>query len=92
MSYALLFSSIIVAIIPGVFLGVFIYGKLCESQPQNEEEKNIIRMIRSLNGIYVKIDSSNEDDFIEALNNLSERGVIYAILTKTGLFFNLKNV
>ena len=92
MGYDILFSSIFVAIISGVSLGVFIYGKLHESQPQNEEEKYIIRMIRSLNGIYVKIDSSNEDDFIEALNNLSQRGVIYATLTKTGLFFNLKNV
>lgn len=90
MGYALLFSCIIVAIISGVSLGVFIYGKLHESQPQNEEEENIVRMIRSLNGIYVKVDSSNEDDFIKALNDLSQRGVIYAILTKTGLFFNLK--
>lgn len=91
MEYDLLFSCIIVAIISGVSLGGFIYGKLHESQPQNEEEENIVRMIRSLNGIYVKVDSSNEDDFIKALNDLSQRGVIYAILTKTGLFFNLKN-
>ena len=53
MSYALLFSCIIVAIISGVFLGVFIYGNFHESQPQNEEEENIIRMIRLLNGICV---------------------------------------
>ena len=91
MEYVLLFSSILVAIISGVSLGVFIYGELHESQPQNEEEENIVRMIRSLNGIYVKVDSSNEDDFIKVLNDLSQRGVIYAILTKTGLFFNLKN-
>lgn len=90
MDQALLFSCIIVSIISGVFLGVFIYGNFHESQPQNEEEENIIRMIRLLNGICVSVDSSNEDDFIKALNNLSERGVIYAILTKTGLFFNLK--
>lgn len=91
MEYDLLFSCILVAIISGISFGFYIHGKLHESQPQSEEEENIVRMIRSLNGIYVKTDSSNEDDFIKALNDLSQRGVIYAILTKTGLFFNLKN-
>jgi hypothetical protein len=89
MEYAFLASCILIAIISGVSLGVYRYGKLHESQPQNEEEENIVRMIRSLNGIYVKTDSSNEDDFIEALNALSERGVIYSVLTKSGLFYNL---
>ena len=90
MEYAFLVSCIIVVVISVISLGVYIYGKLHESQPKNEEEENIVRMIRSLNGIYVKTDSSNEDDFIEALNALSERGIIYAVLTKSGLFYNLK--
>jgi hypothetical protein len=89
MQYAFLISCIIVVIIPVISFGTYIYGKLHKSQPQNKEEENIVRMIRSLNGIYVKTDSSNEDDFIEALNALSERGVIYSVLTKTGLFYNL---
>lgn len=90
MEYVLLFPYILVAIISGISLGIYIHGKLHESQPQNEEEENIVRMIRSLNGIYVKTDSSNEDDFIKALNDLSQRGIIYAVLSKTGLFYNLK--
>ena len=90
MEHTLLVLCILIAIISGVFLGLYIYGKLHESQPKNEEEENIVRMIRSLNGIYVKTDSSNEDDFIEGLNALSERGVIYSVLTKSGLFYNLK--
>ena len=90
MEYAFLFPCILIAIIPVVSLGLYIHGKLHESQPQNEEEENIVRMIRSLDGIYVKTDSSNEDNFIKALNDLSQRGIIYAVLTNSGLFYNLK--
>lgn len=90
MEYAFLFSCILIVIISGISLGIYIHGKLHKNQPQNEEEENIVRMIRALNGIYVKIDSSNEDDFIKALNDLSQRGIIYAVLTNSGLFYNLK--
>lgn len=90
MEYALLFSCILMVIISSISLRIYIHGKLHENHPQNEEEENIVRMIRSLNGIYVKIDSSNEDDFIKALNDLSRRGIIYAVLTNSGLIYNLK--
>lgn len=90
MEYIILFSCVLVAIISVIFWVFYIHKKFHKSQFLNKEEENIVRMIESLNGIYVKTDSSNEDDFIKALNNLSKRGIIYAVLSKTGLFYNLK--